>query len=350
MDTVKEVIARLATPDERYPVINLEDHQFSPHEAQLLAPIRADLPVAEPGKMNPILERLWDVAIPHVTFLAPESPHPGHVVQGVERAEDLGLIAGVRARGSDLITGTLVRDLALAGVDHLTVPFVCINPEIHDALFGVGDWNAARETITAAFRQEVCAVAEVALVENSLDMLEETLGALMALGVMTVSCFAIAVPDEIPAEKRAGAIGAKGLPQVAAQVEESAREAGLHFMWQPPVRKHEETSLVEQVRLGPRCSGDVSIRVEPDGSVIPPRGPYRSAGNLLTDSWETIWQNEDFCLYREKVDAPKPCEVCPGLSVCVAGCPAEPRSWAEQICETNSKRQPEEQPGERIRT
>jgi len=45
------------------------------------------------------------------------------------------------------------------------------------------------------------------------------------------------------------------------------------------------------VRQGPRCSSDVAIRVEPDGAVIPPRGPRRVAGNLLSDHWPAIWQD-----------------------------------------------------------
>jgi radical SAM protein with 4Fe4S-binding SPASM domain len=74
----------------------------------------------------------------------------------------------------------------------------------------------------------------------------------------------------------------------------------------------------------------VAVRVELDGSVIPPRGLYQSAGNLLRDAWETIWNNEIFRIYRERVEAPTRCDVCPGLAICAADCPREPAGWAQE--------------------
>jgi radical SAM protein with 4Fe4S-binding SPASM domain len=89
--------------------------------------------------------------------------------------------------------------------------------------------------------------------------------------------------------------------------------------------------LQAQIRLGPRCVGDVAIRVEPDGSVIPPRGRYRTAGNILQDDWSAIWHHEAFRAYRERVEAPSRCDICPDLLICVAGCPSDPRSWAVNV-------------------
>jgi radical SAM protein with 4Fe4S-binding SPASM domain len=68
--------------------------------------------------------------------------------------------------------------------------------------------------------------------------------------------------------------------------------------------------------------------VEPDGTVIPPRGPALSAGNLLNDAWDDIWNHEVFHIYREQVEAPTRCDICPGLTICAAACPREPEGWA----------------------
>ena len=71
------------------------------------------------------------------------------------------------------------------------------------------------------------------------------------------------------------------MAQMAATVEEAAEQAEVLYQWQPPVLRRPDLALAAQVRQGPRCSSDVAIRVEPDGAVIPPRGPRRVAGNLL---------------------------------------------------------------------
>jgi radical SAM protein with 4Fe4S-binding SPASM domain len=329
LNRVEALIADLAAPGDNYPIINLEDAAVSPHEACLMAPLQADVPLAEPERLVPIIDRLWEVGIPHVTILAPENPDPGHLVRAVERAEDTGMIAGVRGRGSDLWQGTLLQDLAMAGVDHLTVLYASVERDIHDALCGEGDQAAAQQVIAGAHDSEVCPVAELPLVEVTLDTVDATLAALGESGVTNVSFFAVATPDEGPGEGHEGAIPAAAMPQVAALVEETAYATQVRYLWQPPVMRNLDKSLAAQVREGPRCSGDVSVRVEPDGAVIPARGPNQSAGNLLSDTWDSIWEHPVFRIYRERVEAPTRCDICPGLAICAADCPREPAGWSQ---------------------
>lgn len=322
---VKAILDNLAAPGDNYPILNLEDAAFSPGLAELIAPLNADVPLASPEQMKPLIARLWEVGIPHLTVIAPESPNPEHLVRAVERAEDTGLICGVRGRATDLRLGLLLNDLAQAGVDHLNIFYAAARPDLHDPLFGGGDHAAAQDVFRRALELEVCPVAEVPLVEANVHELDETLAALSALGVTNAAFFALA---EIK-ETADGALGANALPQAAARVEDAANANNVRYIWQPPVRRNPALTLAAQARLGPRCAGDVSVRVEPDGRVIPPRGPARSAGNLLTNSWEAIWNHAEFRRYRERTLAPTHCDVCPGLAICAADCPREPAGWAE---------------------
>jgi len=116
--------------------------------------------------------------------------------------------------------------------------------------------------------------------------------------------------------------------QVAAQVEEDAAEAQVRYIWEPPVQRDPKKSLIDQIREGPRCAGDLAIRIEPDGKIIPARGPFRMAGNLLRDDWDSIWQTDAFQNYRQRVQSPTRCDQCPGLAICAADCPAKPEGWA----------------------
>ncbi len=339
-DTIQADVARvsglintLAAPGDNYPIINFDEIQIDVFQSQLMAPLEADIPLAEPEKLVPVLDKLWDIGIPHVTFLIPQNPNAKHLVRAVERAEDLGLIAGVRGRATDLMQGTLIQDLAMAGVDHVTVLYASSESPIHDALVGEGDHALMNVLYQAIQENEISAVAEIPLVENTFDSLRSTIDQLIEAGVRNFSFFAVVVPDEMADEERDRALTAQAMPQTADWVEEIAEETDVRFLWQPPIQRDPRVSLAEQVRQGPRCTGDAAVRVEPNGDVIPPRGVYQVAGNVLKTEWQTIWQHEAFKRYRERVVAPTRCLDCPGLVICEADCPREQDGWAQGVGE-----------------
>ncbi|MBN2390422.1 MAG: SPASM domain-containing protein [Anaerolineae bacterium] len=325
---VEGLIAQIIAPEDMYPVFNLDDAALSPYSAELIAPLQASLPLAEPEKLLPIIDKLWDAGIPHVTLLAPRDPDATYLVRAIERAEDLGMIAGVRGRASDLWNTELLTAVLQAGVDHVTFIYASDDPAVHDALCGDGDHTAAIALLAWLEENQLCAVAELPLVQATLYALNTTVHTLMAQGADNIAFVAYVTTDEALAE-RDGIFAADAMPQVATMVEEAAHEMSARFIWDPPVQRDPAHSLAEQVQDGPRCSGDVAVRVEPDGSVIPPRGQYKSAGNLLAMAWSDIWNHEVFRRYRERVEAPTHCDRCPGLAICAADCPREPAGWAQ---------------------
>lgn len=330
LQRVSGIINMLLAPEDNTPVFNLDELNLTVFESQLFAPLEVSIPLAAPVQLVPLLDQLWQIGIPHVTFLAPENPEPTHLIRAIERAEDLGMIAGVRGRATDLAQGTLLRDIALAGVDHITVLVAAADTAEHDALLGAGDHKTATQLLADIQANEVYPVAEIPLVESTLPGLGETLAALQAHGVRTFSFFALVAPDGLSDEERAGALPAQAMPQTADWIEETADDLDVRFIWQPPVQRHPLLTLTQQVRQGPRCSGDVAARIEPNGDVIPPRGPYQPAGNVFRDAWQTIWQHDAFTRYRERVAAPTRCVDCPGLALCAADCPREPAGWSFQ--------------------
>jgi radical SAM protein with 4Fe4S-binding SPASM domain len=326
VDRVWQIIATLDSPGDNYPIVNLADPLFVPFSAPLDKPLGADLPLAEPDRLLPILDRLWDLGIPHVTFLAGEKPDAGALARVVGRAEDLGLIAGVRGRATELAPGRLIEDLAAAGADHVDVLYLSSEREVHDALAGQGDHPRALEILARVREAEVCPVADVALLRSTVDTIEGTLAQLAGEGYGSVSLFALATTE--PAEG-GEALSPDELVQAATLIETLAEEHDLRCLWYPPVRFDPGRPLAEQVRRGPRCSGDASMLVMPDGSVIPARGPFRTAGNLLTDDWPAIHGHEIYLAYRQRVETDTHCDRCPGLAICAADCPRNPAGWAE---------------------
>lgn len=325
---VRALIGRLESPAGDYPILNLADPAFSPKVMPLGRPISADVPLCPPFHMQQILDRLWQLGIPHVTIVVGREPDAAALVRAVERASDLGLITGVRGRGSDLVPGSRIADLAAAGLDHLDVYCLSERDDLHDSLACVGDRQNAIRALSAAMKSEVCPVAEVALIRPTLSSIDATLQSLARYGLRNAGVFAIGTSDATEASQ--GALLAHELPPVAQSVEELAERLGLRLLWYPTVRFDPTRTLAEQVCRGPRCSGDTAIRVEPDGSVIPARGPFRAAGNLIEDDWEAIERSEVFTNYRRRVESDTHCVECPGLAICAADCPRDPAGWAEQ--------------------
>jgi radical SAM protein with 4Fe4S-binding SPASM domain len=349
---IRALVDDLASPEDNYPILNLDDAAVAYRPTRLIAPLSADVTLAAgtpPERLAALVERLWAAGIPHVVFVIPEKPDAALLIRAVERAGDTGMISGVRGRGIDLNSGTLMPDLARAGLDHVDAYYASARPAAHEDLFGAGDWEAARGVFKRAQELEICPVAQVPLVEptlrgdatlqgdGTLPDLPETLADLHSQLVTNISFFAIAAPDDMPVERRAGALTASALPQAAVQVEDAAHAAKVRYVWQPPVLRDPSQTLSQQARQGPRASGDVSVRVEPDGAVIPPRGPRRPAGNLLSDTWESIWSHPAFRRYRERVEAPTRCDICPGLAICAADCPRELAGWSQDLVEGEAK-------------
>jgi radical SAM protein with 4Fe4S-binding SPASM domain len=324
---VRQLVEQLKAPGDTYPVFNLEDAATSPYSTKLIAPLQASVPLAAPESIVPILDRLWEVCIPHVTLLVPDGYEPTHLIRAIERAEDLGMIAGVRSRASNLNHEGLLPDLRMAGVDHITCLYAASDPALHDAICGEGDHAAAEAVLAWLEDHQISAIAEIPLIQSTLDVLNDTVITLLDKGADNFSFVAYPTPDDAIAETE-GIFTREGMAQVATTVEEIANTAQAIFIWNPPVERDPTRSLADQILQGPRSSGDVAVRVEPTGEVIPPRGPYHSAGNLLSDSWSSIWDDEVFRDYRERVEAPTRCDICPGLAICAADCPRDPKGWA----------------------
>ena len=331
LERVAGLIAALVAPGDNYPVMNLEDAAISPYDAELMAPFQADVVLAPPAQLTPILDKLWQADIPHVTFMAAKLEDPNYLIRAVERAEDLGMIAGIRARATDIKDPALLAELAMAGLDHCNVIYVSAAAEAHDRLCGEGDHARTLALFKTLHEREIAPVADLPLLEDAATSLRPALDLLLELGVRSVNFLSVVAPDDMPAQTRSGCLNASALPQMADLVEEMAAGMDVRFVWQPPVQRDPSLALSEQIRLGPRCTSDLSIRVLPNGDVLPPRGPAISAGNLLTEPWEAIWRNPVFVNFRDRVERPTRCEECPGLVICAADCPREPAGWSQGL-------------------
>ena len=322
VSTVKKALNELGRPGIRFPIFNLADPAAAGHEIGLIAPFQADVVLGDQATTDKVLENLWNAGIPHVRFVQVEQRSTEEVVNAVERAEDMGMIAGIRGTAGGLVSHDMISAAARVGLDYVVIPWA-INGELHNKIFGDDDFQRVEDAISRTLSWEMTPVVDIALTRDTLDVLEDGLNQLETMSVANVEVFPLASDKSDSLQT----FEPQELRQLATWIEDVADDRRMQIIWLPPI----EASLdpVELARRGPRAAGDVSIRVEADGSVIPPRGRNRSVGNIVTDSWETIWKHERFTRYRSLIQRDTHCDECPGLSICAADCPADTEGWVK---------------------
>jgi hypothetical protein len=330
----------MARPRGIYPTLNLADPWVSETTQPPEVPFRVDLTLFEPGpgphrceaarpaeadQLRKILQRLWDAGVPQVQLLASGDEGIELLRGAVLAAEDLGMIAGVRGPAAALARGAVLDELIQAGLDSLTFPLASADPSVHDALLGSGDHQAALSLARRTQDLEVAAVAEVPLTDATVDGLAALFDLLQRERFEAAAVYALATPSGLDPTP---ALAADALAQAAVAVREASEKSGIRFLWHPPLWACPNCPVPAQLRRGPRGSTDLAVRVTAGGEVLAPLGPYRSAGNLLRDSWETIAASAPMRASRERRATVTRCETCPGLELCAADCPKQPRSWA----------------------
>lgn len=321
VDAVATRLDELGRPGARFPVFNLDDTALA-GATGLVAPFQADLVLAVPcdaATVRRLLAALWDAGVPHVRFRYPTGLAAESLADLVEHAEDIGLITGLRMPPTDRGGAAVLEACAARGLDYAVVPWAS-REDAHATWWGQSR-DAATGLLRAARRLELCPVAELPLVAGAAADLKGVVESLGDAGVVDVEAWAVTAEDD------PSVLPTHALRQVAARVEEVADAQGVRVTWIPPGVR-DGGDLAGQLERGPRAGGDVSIRVEADGTVMPPRGPASGAGNLLTDGFAAIWDRPVFRRFRERVESDTRCAACPGLALCAADCPAEARGWA----------------------
>lgn len=293
---VRSVIDEMVRPGSRFPLTSL-DEASQVQRRMLSAPLVADVELPELVRGKELLGKLWDAAVPQSVLLVPEGGSRETVVELVERAEDLGMIVGVRGRATDLGDGDACKAMAQRGLDRADVFYAHSEATVHDALFGAGDHALATAAFTTLRALEVCPVAVVPLVASTWNAFGATARTLHdEAGVTTIIAYAV-MGDEAAAD--APTLPLAALPQATAHAEEAAEALGVALLWASPITVEPGANAIAAVRRGPRAAGDAAVHVTREGAVLAASGPSTSAGDLLHDPWARIWSSPVFANDRD---------------------------------------------------
>ncbi len=274
----------IETPDLD-PVSFLDFERVAPHSADLTAPLRLDCaltyrvpkgtkPDVTPTKRAPrelttdewraVLDKAWQVGIPHVTFTGGEPTLREDLSLLIEHAEKLGMVCGLLTDGAALARKKYLDTLLQTGLDHI---LLILHPDDAAA------WKAIKLIIEADIFLTVHLTVNKPTAKDGAKTIEK----LAKLGVCNLS---LSTPDK------------KFLGDMLA-IQNKANTFNFTMRWDLPVPYSESNPVAVEVEDDevPAGAGRAWLYVEPDGDVLPAQGEAdKVMGNFLSDPWEKIYK------------------------------------------------------------
>jgi len=358
LERMTRVIERVSRPGQDCALRNLELAQPPALSVRAQAPYKTDLALSyscnnncshcynEPGRRTMpslptedwrrVLDRLWSIGVPYVIFTGGEPTlHPG-LIELIAHAESLGQITGVNTNGRRLSEAGFAEDLVRAGCDHAQITLASQRPELHDRIVGApGAFAETVEGIRRALAAGLHSLTNTTLVRGNADEAVEIVEFLHDLGVRTFAMNGMIHSG--CGVRHPAALDTGELTPILERVIARADTLGMRFLWYTPT-EHCRLSPIE-AGLGIRCcnAAEYSVCVEPSGDVLPCQSYYEPAGNILRDSWESIWNSDLFTTIRYRRERPREgglpskCWDCDRLRVCGGGCPLERRATDTEV-------------------
>jgi radical SAM protein with 4Fe4S-binding SPASM domain len=324
------------------PICSIDDLEITaPFSAKPTAPYRMDLaltyrcnddcahcynarprdyPEISTADWKRIIDRVWDLGIPHIVFTGGEPTLRDDLPELISHAETNGQITGVNTNARRLSDPKFVEALVDVGLDHIQITVESHDHEIHDLM--VGKRGAWRQTITGlrnVLNTPLYVMTNTTMLQENSPFLDETLDFLVTEGVPTIGLNALIYSGH--GLTVGTGLRESELPPLLDLAREKTIEHNQRLIWYTPTQYCNFDP--QQLELGVKgCTAALyNMCVEPDGGVIPCQSYYQQLGNILNDPWESIWEHDLSVKLRNRDYVPSDCLDCELLSECGGGCP-----------------------------
>ena len=331
------------------PISYLDVNRIEPMSAEISAPYRMDLaltyrcqndcphcyvgrpagfPEMSSERWKRVIDRCWELAIPHITFTGGEATLRPDLVELVEYAEDVGLITGLQTNGRELRHRAYVDELLLAGLDHIQITLESHDPAIHDGMVGVeGAWEETVEGIRTVVDADIYMMTNTTITTENADGIEETIAFAASLGVPTFGCNSLIYSGAAVAVGN-GILESELVP-ILERVKEATQRHHMRLIWYTPTQYCEFDPVGMELGIKGCTAARYNMCVEPNGDVLPCQSYYVALGNILSDAWEAIWEHELARYLRNRDFMMEKCHDCPDQILCGGGCPLYAQHHAE---------------------
>ncbi|MEW6686477.1 MAG: radical SAM protein [Candidatus Edwardsbacteria bacterium] len=353
--SLKEKIFTLAESSDVCPITFLDIERIEPFETPVSAPYRMDLALTyacdntcghcylsrtremkelSTEEWKRVMEKLWEIGIPHICFTGGEATLRTDLIDLITYAEEIGLVTGLLTNGRKMSNKELVQRMVEAGIDHFQITLEAHDEATHNKMVGMkGAWKETVEGIKNAVETPVYTITNTTITKLNSEELEKTIDFIHSLGIGTFAANGLIYSGKAPSS----GIGFREqeLAPILGQISEAARRNNMRFIWYTPTQYCNLNPV--NLHLGPKTctAAKYNMCLEPDGTVIPCQSYYEPLGNILTDSWEKIWNSAVGKALRERKLVMEKCKTCEELSLCGGGCPIYNRQ--EEILCVESK-------------
>ncbi|NOY97656.1 MAG: radical SAM protein [Chloroflexi bacterium] len=341
LQTFNVQLSNLIRPDGACPIHDLGLETVMPFSARPSAPYRMDLaltyrcnndcahcynarardfPELSTGEWQRILDKTWELGIPHVVFTGGEPTLRDDLPDLIAHAEANGQITGLNTNARRMSDPRFLARLVEAGLDHVQITVESSDAAVHDRMVQAkGAFPQTIKGLQNALASPLYVMTNTTMLRDNVRTIPDTLDFLADLGVPTVGLNALIYAGH-------GATVGTGLPESElTPLLETARQKtearGQRLIWYTPTQYCHFDPM--QLDLGVKgCTAALyNMCVESNGDVLPCQSYYHPLGNLLHDEWHTIWDHELAVRLRERQGLPEKCDGCALLAECGGGCP-----------------------------
>jgi radical SAM protein with 4Fe4S-binding SPASM domain len=349
-------ISTLAQTHKVDPVSFLEIEKEEPFTHQYSAPLRMDLaltfrcqndcvhcyaggphetPELTTAEWKSVIDKLSDIGVFIVTFTGGEPTLREDLPALIHYAQDKGIVTGLISNGRRLKDETFVETLEKSGLDFIQVTLESHKPEVHDSI--TGDKGSWIETVTgirnAAQSQMYVSTNTTLNKQNEADFLT-TIDFIQSLDVDAFGCNSLIYSGKAPATSQEFALTTDELKIILPKIRDKAHLIGLKFLWYTPTQYCHFNPIQLGLGIKTCTAAMINACVGPNGDVYPCQSYFETLGNILTDSWEKIWNNPLAVKLRSRDYVEQKCKDCSQLEVCGGGCPLELQNRDHQCGET----------------
>jgi organic radical activating enzyme len=280
----KESIDTLVTIPDLDPIAYLGFERTRPYSGEITAPYRLDcaltyqLPSGVDSQLAPhtraerdlsteewkiILDKSWTAGIPHVIFTGGEPTLRDDLLELIQYAEDIGQVTGLLTDGIRLDESGYFDSLLQTGLDHI---LILLEPDVEHI------W----ESIGQSAKSDIYTTVHLTLTPENHGNKNIYIERLAALEVPSISLSA----------------STEDLDDDLAAAQEHAANLDISQVWDTPVPYSQKNPFALQFkeRERPPGAGHAWLYVEPDGDVLPDQEINEVLGNLVSDTWDQVWQ------------------------------------------------------------
>jgi radical SAM protein with 4Fe4S-binding SPASM domain len=277
-------------------------------------------------QVKEIIDRIVDQAhVPTVSFTGGEPTLRPDLPDLVAYARGRDMRANLITNGMVCADEGYVASLVEAGLNSAQVSLEAGDAATHDA---VVDHRGAFERTMAGLRNLKAAgihshtnttinSRNLHALSSLIDLLAEMGQEYLSMNMVIRTGGAVGVPD----------ISYTQIGEIVLALKAHAEARGIRFVWYSPVPYCLLNPAAQGLGSQSCAAADGLLSIAPDGQVLPCSSFETGIGNLLRESFATIWDRRTARYWRNKEFLPPGCKECELADLCCGACPLY---WDEQ--------------------